>query len=103
MGSFMIIEVEVVLQSPFECRNALILFQINVFIFHAAPQAFHKDIVERPPATIHTDADARLSQATGEGVGCELRTLIGVEDFGLGVTQSLIEGIATYKSNTDIH
>ncbi len=52
------------------------------FIFDAAPQVLHKDIVESSIAAVHSDPNAGRLQDVGKGLGAELASLVGVGDLG---------------------
>jgi hypothetical protein len=33
---------------------------VDVFVFDAAPEPFHEDVVQRPASPVHTDGDLAL-------------------------------------------
>ena len=54
-----------------------------MLILDRAPEPLDKNIVQCPPAPVHTDFDAFVQQRLGKAGRSELRTLVGVEDFAL--------------------
>jgi hypothetical protein len=95
MQSLMVIEIEVALKPQHRFRDMLIIMKINLFILHAPPETFDKDIVERSPTSIHTDLNVVLQQTPGEGGRCKLRALIGVEYFWSAECQGTIKSTQT--------
>ena len=83
VGALLIIEEEVVGQSPIEVGDGLVGLEIEVFVFDGAPEAFDEYVVQSPPFAVHADADAFPLQSGGEAGGGELGALVGVEDVGL--------------------
>ena len=75
VGAFLIIEEEVVGQSPIEEWDGLIGVEIDVFVFDGAPESFYEYVVERPTFAVHADADAFVFQFGGESGGRELSAL----------------------------
>ena len=61
--------------------DVVVGLQIHLFVFHTAPQALKKHIVQPTPLAIHADLNLLSLQHTGELLAGELATLIGVEDF----------------------
>src|SRR5215204_3687823 len=51
-----IIEGEVATQSGPRFPRAGVLMQVDLLVFHAAPQPLGEDVVQRPPASIHANA-----------------------------------------------
>ena len=75
-----IVPVEV-LAEPLACRaHAVVSVQIDLLVFHAAPQPFDEHVVPPRPFAVHADLDVVLGQHAGEGWAGELRALIGIED-----------------------
>src|SRR5271163_1521845 len=66
--------------APTQFQSMLIASQVDVFIFEASPQPFHKPVVHPPSATIHTHPHARCLHRPDIVGGGELRPLIGVGD-----------------------
>ena len=85
-----VIEVEIAPQALLQCRHGRILFQINVFIFDAAPQAFIENVIKGASPSIHTDLNACYFERIGKGMRRELDALIGVEDFRFPREQCLL-------------
>ena len=81
MGSFVVIEEKIDLQTPLQCRDRRVFLEIDFFIFDTAPQPFDEDIVETPTPAIHADPDVGVLQATGESQRRELGALVGIEDL----------------------
>src|SRR5215213_9332162 len=89
----MIVEVKVGGQASGQFRHGGIVFEVDVLIFEATPQAFDEDIVQSSTTTIHTDANGRSFQASRELIGGELRTLIRIKDDRLPLAECLLECI----------
>ena len=89
-----VIEVEIAPQALLQCRHGRILFQINVFIFDAAPQAFIENVIKgsarMPLGRVHTDLNACYFECTGKGMRRKLDALVGVEDLGFPAEQCLL-------------
>ena len=83
MGSFVVIEEKIDLQTPLQCRDRGVFPEIDFFIFDTAPQPFDEDIVETPTLAIHADPDVGVLQATGESQRRELRSLVGLKISGV--------------------
>jgi len=81
VGSLVVVEEEICLQTPLQGGDRLVFSEINILIFDTAPQPLDEDIVETPTATIHADADIGILQATGESQGGELGALVGIEQL----------------------
>ena len=95
MRPFLIIEEEVVGQSPAEVGDRLVKVEVEILIFDRSPQSFDEDVVECSAASIHTDGNVLPFQLAGVPRGGELGALIGVKDLGLRDGEGLIEGIDT--------
>ena len=95
MRSFMVVEVEISGQTGLQLVHCVILVEIDVLVFDAAPQTFAEDVVEGATAAIHADLNVGSEQASGEGVGRELCALVGVEDFGPTLAERPAQGIET--------
>ncbi len=68
----------------------LVVFGINIFIFHGAPEPLDKDIVESPPPAIHADPNIGLLQSGGECSAGQLSALVAIKDFRLTLGQGPI-------------
>ena len=93
VGAFLIIEAEVVGQSPMEAWDGLVGFEVEVFVFDGAPEAFDEYVVQSPSSAVHADADAFPFQSGGEAGRGELGALVGVEDVGLADGERFVKGI----------
>ena len=65
----------------------VVLVEIAALILDAAPQPFAEDVFEGAGATVHVDMYV--------GIGRELCALVGVEDLGPTLAESLAQGIET--------
>ena len=65
--------------TPWQQPCCHIGLQIHLLVLHAAPQAFHKHIINPPSLAIHADADIVPLKHTGELFTGELAALVGVE------------------------
>ena len=93
MRPFLVVEDEVVRESPVELGYGFVAFEVEVFVFEGAPEAFNEDVVQGTAASVHADEDAFALEATGEPGRGKLGALIGVEDVGLGRAQGLVERV----------
>ena len=91
MGTFLIIEQEVVAQAPHGLFDAIILVEIHLLVFQRTPQALDENVVESPPSAVHTDGHAMSFQDADKGLGRELGTLIRVEYLRLGNAQGMVQ------------
>lgn len=80
MRSLRVVEAEIPSQTTDHGGNCLIVVEVQVLVFDAAPEPLDEDVVEHAPVAIHTDLYAGGFQARREGLGCELAALIRVED-----------------------
>lgn len=80
MKSYSIIKEKIFSQSLDRLGNALIVVKIHFFVFHAAPEALHENIIQGASATIHADRDSVLFENSGKGIARELGALISVKD-----------------------
>lgn len=65
--------------------HCLVSVEIDFLVFDRSPQPLDEDIVPPRTLAIHRDGDLRLLKHGGEVDGGELRTLVGVEYFGLAI------------------
>src|SRR4051794_25542322 len=63
--------------------HAVIGPQVDLLVFHRAPQPLDEHVVPPGAAAIHADADRLVLQHPGEGCAGELAALVGVEKSGL--------------------
>jgi hypothetical protein len=87
MQAFLIVKGEVVAQIAYRFRNTLIVFEIHLLIFNAAPEALNEDIIQRASTAIPTDADVACQQALREFGTGELHALVTIEDLRRGNAQ----------------
>ncbi len=55
---FRVVKHKVFRQSQQQLRHGGVAFQIQVLMFDAAPEPFHKEIVQRPASPVHAKRDA---------------------------------------------
>src|SRR5665213_3172026 len=75
-----IVKAEIARQCSPHFAHCFIGVKVNVFILHAAPQSFDKNIVHPAPFTIHAHAHTVVFQHVGKVLCGELTALIGVEN-----------------------
>src|SRR5208337_5110123 len=76
--------------------HAVVGVQVDLLVFHAAPQPFDEHVVPPGAFAVHADGDAVPGEHTGEGLARELAALIGIEDHGLAVfCQSILQRLDT--------
>ena len=90
-----IVEIEIA-SDPVACRaHAIVSVQVDLFVFHAAPQPFDKHVVAPGTLAVHADGDVVFRLHAPERQTRELRALIRVEDVGLAVLRQSILAIPT--------
>jgi len=57
MQPLVIVQREIVTQIAHGFCHTLVIFEIDFFLFDAAPQPLHENSVQSAPSPIHTDAD----------------------------------------------
>jgi hypothetical protein len=75
-------KIKIIVQTLSGVGIDLIVFYVNLFIFHASPQPFGKNIVKDPSFAVHADVNPLGQQFCGEIVAGKLGALISVENFG---------------------
>ena len=60
MAPFMVVEIEVAPQSAPGFVKVGVVVQIDLFVFHAAPQTLDVDVVETAAAAVHADTNLGL-------------------------------------------
>ena len=85
-----VIEVKIAIQALRQRWHGCILFQINVFIFDAAPKAFIENVIKGAAAAVPTDLNACGCERIGKAMRRELDALVGVEDFRFPPEQCLL-------------
>jgi len=72
----------------------LIIVQVHLLILHRAPQPFSEDVVEASAATVHADAQVRMSLEDREVLSTrELAALVGVVDLGDAEGERGLDGL----------
>lgn len=95
MWAVVVIELEIVIQTSLEFPHRGILFQVEIFVLHTAPEALNEDVVEGPPVSVHADVDASGFQAAGEIRCRKLHALIRIEDRWRTPSQRLLQCLYT--------
>ena len=70
MRSLMVAEVEAGGQTGLQLTHRVILVEIDVLVFDAAPQTFAEDVVEGAAAPIHADLNVGSEQASSPTAAC---------------------------------
>ncbi len=83
MQPLSIVKLKISAQAGDGLRRGFVITDVDVFVFHAAPQPFNEDVVQRTASPVHADGDLALFENPGERATGELRTLIRVEDLRL--------------------
>lgn len=66
----------------------LVGVEVDFFVFDRTPEPFDEHVVPPRTLAVHRDGNLSLLQHGGEVDGGELRSLVGVEDFGPAVTRA---------------
>ena len=90
MNPLVIVKVKILLQSLPGHRQAVVVVQIDLLIFHRSPQPFDKDVIKHATSSVHADPNPGDLQSSSKGLTGELHPLIAVEDFGLSLLQGSI-------------
>ena len=96
----MVVEIEVIINSPSSFRDTLIIPDVDLFILERAPQSFSKDVVHTPSPTVHADVDHLSFEHAREGGAGKLGALVGIEDSGSAGHKSLLQG---RQAETSLH
>lgn len=80
-----VVERDVLRQTERQLGNRGLSLQVHVLMFNAAPQPLDKDVVQRPPASVHADGNAIPLEPARERRARKLRSLVGVDDLRLVV------------------
>jgi len=91
MRALIVVKVEIALQRREEIESGGKVAGIDQFVLERTPQPFDENIVEGAATAIHADQDATLLERGQELAGGELRTLIGIPDFGLAEAERALE------------
>ncbi len=70
--SFIVVVVEVGLDSVFCFLNGFVIFEVDFLILQRPPEPFHKDIVNCSSFAVHADKDTGIFQNFGMARACEL-------------------------------
>ena len=90
----MIIEVEVFSKRSSCFGYGCVGLEIHLIVFDGAPQPFDEHVVPPTALAVHADVDRVGLQAVCEGLGGELRPLVGVEDLrGPKAPEGLLQGL----------
>ena len=81
MQPLSIVKLKISAQANDGLRRGFVITDVDVFVFHAPPEPFDEDVVQRSASPIHTDGDLVLFENPGKRIARELRTLIRVEDL----------------------
>ena len=83
MQPLSIVKLKISAQTGDGLQRRFVILDVDVFVFHAAPEPSDEDVVQRPSSPVHTDGDLALFENPSERAAGELRTLIGIEDLRL--------------------
>ena len=79
MGPSGIVKLEVPPESSSGFRDRFVGSQVHLLVLDALPQSFDEHVILPAPLPVHTDLDLTGFQQAGEGITCELASLICVE------------------------
>ena len=91
--SVLVIEEEVVDQSLDQKGDGVVGFEVEVFVFDRAPEAFNEHVVQGSASAIHADLDAFCFQVLCVSQAGELGTLVRIEDVGASQVERVLEGV----------
>src|ERR1700689_647046 len=89
--TFVIVKMKVVGQRREQIFAGGEVAGVDQFVLERAPQPLDENVVECASASIHADGDSALLQPSQELGRGELRTLIGVPDFGLAEAEGRVK------------
>jgi hypothetical protein len=75
MWSLPVVERQVAFQSLLRCADGLVGVQIDLLVFDALPESFHKHVVAPTACAVHADLNAVLFENPRELQACELAPL----------------------------
>ena len=81
MGTAVVVVAEVGFESGTKLSTVFVAAEVDVLVFDAAPEALDENVVEGAAATVHAGAHTVVNQSILKLRACELRTLIGIENF----------------------
>ena len=95
MGTPVVVALKPLFQPGTQLDDGGVFKEVDVLIFHTAPQPFDEDVVHPAAFAIHADFDPQFLQAIDPLCRGELTTLIRIEDLGdlASVGQSLVESL----------
>src|SRR5215218_10943064 len=82
-----IVESQVPAERSTRIAYAVIGPQVDLLVFHRAPQPLDEHVVTPGAAAIHANADRLVLQHLREGCAGELAALVGVEDLWLAMVR----------------
>ena len=85
MPSFLIVEHQPVADALFGLGQAIIVFEIDLLMFQAAPEALDKHIVHPASLAIHVDFAVMVFEYIREILAGKLTTLVTVKDIRCAV------------------
>lgn len=65
MGSFVVVVIKVVPEVGNQLLDGFVFLEIDIIIFHRAPQAFDHDVVGSPASAVHADGNAVILKRAG--------------------------------------
>jgi len=92
----MVVEVEVGGQTGLQLTHRVILVEIDVVVFDAAPQAFAEDVVEDAAAAIHADLNVGREQAGGKGLDIS-NQFIDFTRFSVFLQECLVRSVSIFN------
>src|SRR4249920_3626528 len=93
MKPLLIVKCEVRSQVAHGIWNALVIFNIDVLIFHTAPQSLDENVVQCSPSAIPADANSGWFDSVRKLRTGKLDSLITIEDDGCRYLQCSIQRI----------
>ena len=93
--TLVIVEMKVAAQRLEQIGAADEIAGVDQFVLQAAPQALDENVVQGTAPSIHADRDVALLQRRQKVGRGELRTLIGVPDFGLAEAERRFQRVSS--------
>ena len=87
----MVVQRRVAIQTSLGFVQVRIVVQLDLFVFHAAPQTLDENVVKTASAPVHVDANPGPVEPAREVIAGERAALVGVEDLGCARVESLDE------------
>src|SRR6267142_3054611 len=100
MEPFPMVKREIARQTVPSVPDRLIVSQIHLLVFYAAPQPLHTHVVQGPTAAIHTDPDASFLQPGRERLTGELDPLVRIKNLWAPLPKRLLQRLDTKR---DVH